>query len=173
MAARQEGKRSRRTFLTQRGWAFLAVAGLLVILAYALRRPELLFVGCFVAAVPLRSLVLIGLQRPNLDVRRTFTPLLLTTGRPTAVRLQVTNLAPRPFPVSTWTDAVGWLPKHPVAGQLGPLRSGRVRHREPLSATRLGYVLTPPRRSRFEVGPFTISMTDPFGLASGTQRAGH
>ena len=173
MAARQEGKRSRRTFLTQRGWAFLVVAGLLVFFAYALRRPELLFVGCFVAAVPLLSLVLIGMQRPKLDVRRTFAPPLLTSGRPTAVRLQVSNLAPRPFPVSGWTDAVGWLPKNPAAGQLGPLRSGLFRHREPLSATRVGYDLTPPRRGRFEVGPFTVTMTDPFGLACGTQRAGH
>lgn len=171
--ARPESKRFRRTFLTRRGWAFLAVAGLLVVLAYAMRRPELLFIGCFVAAVPLLSLVLIGLQRPKLDVRRTFTPLLLTSGRATAVRLQVSNLAPRPFPVSRWTDAVGWIPKNPAAGQLGPLRSGLFRHREPLSATRVGYDLTPPRRGRFEVGPFTVTMTDPFGLACGTQRAGH
>src|SRR5690554_1031713 len=134
MAARQEGKRSRRNFLTARGWAFLGVAALLVIFAYSLRRPELLFVGCFVAAVPLLSLVLIGLQRPKLDVRRTFTPLLLTSGRTTAVRLQVTNLAPRPFPAARWTDAVGWLPRSPASGQLGPLRSGLFRHREPLAA---------------------------------------
>lgn len=173
MAARLVGTRSRRTFLTARGWAFLVVAGLLVVVAYAWRRPELLFVGCFLAAVPVLSLVLIGVQRPKLDVRRTFTPLLLTSGRPTAVRLQVTNLAPRPFPVSRWTDAVGWLPKNPAGGELGPLRSGLFRHREPLSATRVGYDLTPPRRGRFEVGPFTVTMTDPFGLARGTQRAGH
>src|SRR5690554_508455 len=173
MGARRGGKRFRSTFLTPRGWAFLVVAGLLVILAYALRRPELLFVGCFAAAVPLMSLVLIGMRRPKLEVRRTFTPLLLTSGRPTAVRLQVSNLAPRPFPVSTWTDAVGWLSNDPATGQLGPLRSGLFRHREPLSATRVGYNLTPPRRGRFEVGPFTITMTDPFGLACGTQRAGH
>lgn len=173
MRSLRAGTRSRRTFLTSRGWAFLAVAGSLVVLAYALRRPELLFVGCFVAAVPLLSLLLIGMQRPKLDVRRSFAPLLLTSGRPTSVRLQVSNLAPRPFPVAGWTDAVGWLPKHPASGQLGPLRSGLFRHREPLSATRVGYDLTPPRRGRFEVGPFTVTMTDPFGLACGTQRAGH
>jgi uncharacterized protein (DUF58 family) len=166
-------KGSRRTFLTRRGWAFLVVAALLVIFAYALRRPELLFIGCFVAAIPLLSLALIGLQRPNLDIRRSFTPLQLTSGQPTAVRLQVSNLAPRPFPAAAWSDAVGWLPKGRPAGQLGPLRSGLFRHREPLSVTRVGYDLTPPRRGRFEVGPFTITMTDPFGLASGTQRAGH
>jgi uncharacterized protein (DUF58 family) len=136
-----------------------------------LRRPDLLFIGCFAAAVPLLSLFLIRLQRPNLEVRRTFTPLVLTVGHPAVVRLQVNNLAARPFPTSTWTDAVSWLPKRGATGRLGPLRSGLFRHREPLSSTRLSYEVTPPRRGQFEVGPFTITMTDPFGLASGTQTA--
>ncbi|MEX1079080.1 MAG: DUF58 domain-containing protein [Homoserinimonas sp.] len=173
MVATRTGKRSRRTRLTNRGWVFLVIAALLIVLAYALRRPELLFVGCFVAAVPLLSLFLIGLQRPTLDVRRTFTPLVLVAGRPATVRLQVTNLAPRPFPASSWTDAIGWLPKNSATGMLGPLRSGLFRHREPLSSTRLSYDLTPPRRGQFEIGPFTITMTDPFGLASGTQLANY
>lgn len=173
MAEARVGKQPRRTRLTTRGWAFLSVAALLILLAYVLRRPELLFIGCFVAAVPLLALFLIGLQRPKLDVRRTFTPLVLTAGHPVWVRLQVNNLAPRPFPAATWTDAVGWLPGHGAAGRLGPLRSGLFRHREPLSSARLTYELTPPRRGQFEVGPFTTTMTDPFGLANGTQLAGH
>jgi uncharacterized protein (DUF58 family) len=151
----------------------MGVAAVLVVLAYALRRPELLFIGCFVAAVPLLSLFLIRLQRPKLDVRRSFAPLVLTAGHPAMVRLQVQNLAPRPFPAATWTDAIGWLPKHPASGPLKPLRSGLFRHREPLSSTRLSYDLAPPRRGQFEIGPFTITMTDPFGLASGTQIANH
>jgi uncharacterized protein (DUF58 family) len=171
--AEARGKKARRTRLTTRGRVFLVVAALLIVLAYALRRPELLFIGSFVAAIPLLSFFLIRLQRPNIDVRRTFTPLVLTAGHPVWVRLQVSNLAPRPFPAATWTDAVGWLPGTGVAGQLGPLRSGLFRHREPLSSAALTYELTPPRRGQFEVGPFTITMTDPFGLANGTQRAGH
>lgn len=171
--AAQVGKRARNTRLTARGWAFLGVATVLVVLAYALRRPELLFIGCFAAAVPLLSLFLIRLQRPKLDVRRSFAPLVLTAGHPATVRLQVQNLAPRPFPAATWTDAIGWLPRHPASGQLKALRSGLFRHREPRSATRLSYDLAPPRRGQFEIGPFTITMTDPFGLASGTQIANH
>jgi uncharacterized protein (DUF58 family) len=165
--------RPSNTRLTARGWGFLAVSVVLIVLAYSLRRPELLFVGCFVAAVPLLSVFLIRLQRPNLEVRRSFTPLVLTAGHPAVVRLEVNNLAPRPFPACTWTDAVGWLPNGGATGQFGPLRSGLFRHREPLSSARLTYEVTPPRRGQFEIGPFTITMTDPFGLASGTQVAHH
>ncbi len=173
MAPARSRKRSRRNALTARGWAFLAVAAMLVVLAYALRRPELLFIGCFVAAVPLLALFLVGLQRPKLEVRRTFTPLVLTAAQQASVKLQVNNLAPRPFPAATWADAVSWLPHGHASGRLGPLRSGLFGHREPLSMTRLGYELTPPRRGRFEIGPFTITLTDPFGLAGGSQLAGH
>ena len=170
MAAR---KHSRNTRLTARGWGFLAVAALLIVSAYSLHRPELLFIGCFVAALPALSLFLIRLQRPNLEIRRTFAPLVLTAGHPAVVRLQVNNLAQRPFPASTWTDAVSWLPTRGATGPLGPLRSGLFRHREPLSSARLTYEVTPPRRGRFEIGPFTITMIDTFGLASGTQLAHH
>ena len=164
---------ARRTRLSSRGWAFLTTGAVLVVLAYSLRRPELLFIGCFVVAIPLLALALISVQRPKLDVRRSFTPLVVTVGRASTVRLQVNNLAPRAFPASTWTDAIGWLQKTGATGRLGPLRSGLFGHREPLSSARLSYELTPPRRGQFEIGPFTITMTDPFGLANGTQVAGH
>lgn len=159
-----------RTRLTARGWSFLAAAAVLIVLAYGLRRPELLFLGCFSAAVPLLSLVLIRLQQPKLRARRTLTPLVVTAGRSTTVRVDVQNMAPRPMAAASWSDAIGWLPSGAVAGQLPALQSGVLRRREPRSQARLTYRFVPPRRGVFEVGPFTVTRADPFGLARSTQQ---
>ena len=159
---------TRHTRLSRRGWLFLAAAGTLIVLAYAMRRPELLFIGCFVAAVPALSLVLIGLQRPRVEVRRTLTPLVVAAGRTTTVRLDIQNLAPRPLPACEWQDAIGWHHHGGATGKLPALRSGLFRHREPRSSCRLTYEVVPPRRGQYELGPFTITVADPFGLAKGT-----
>lgn len=162
---------ARRTRFTARGWVFLVAAALLVFFAYLLRRPELLFIGAFVAAVVLLAFALISFQRPKLDVRRTFSPLVITAGRVVTVSLAIHNLSAHPLAATNWRDECGWAPQNGVVGSLGALRSGVLRNREPRASARVSYDLVPPRRGIFEIGPFSITLTDPFGLAAGTQLA--
>lgn len=164
-----QGSDSGRTRLTARGWGFVATAVVLAVLAYSLHRAELLFLAGVAVALPLVALVLVRLQRPRMQARRTFTPLTLTAGRPTTVRVEVQNLAPRTIAASTWSDAIGWLARGTVTGVLPTLRRGTFRTREPRSRVRLTYQLVPPRRGVFELGPFTVTRTGPFGLARSAQ----
>ena len=174
MAQRRGAARSkvgRRTRFTARGWAFLAVAAVLVVCAYRLGRTELLFIGAFIAAILLLSFLLVGLQRLRLNVRRTFSPTAVTAGMANTVTLEISNLSQRAMPATSWSDRCGWSPNSSAEGRIEALRGRVQRYREPRSSARLSYQLRPPRRGVFEVGPFTVTIIDPFGLARGTQIA--
>lgn len=172
-SANRVNRVSRHARLTARGWAFLIGAAVLMVCAYSLGRPSLLLVAAFVAAVPLLSIVLVRFQRLRIDVRRSMSPLVVTAGRPTTVTLEISNLSPRPMAATLWRDECGWAPSLSASGRLGPLRGGSLRHREPRASARLRYELVPPRRGVYEIGPFSVTLVDPFGLARGTQVAYH
>lgn len=140
--------------------------------AYAGGRSELMYLGCLMLLLPALAIAFARFRRVNLQVTRTFLPPVVEVGQPTTVELTVTNAVPLPTPELTWRDYRPWssggtepgvLP--PLAARRGPLAGAR-------SSATLRYVLTPPRRGVFPIGPMTVEITDPFGLARSEVQVG-
>lgn len=78
-----------RTGLTRRGTAYLALGTVLVLAAWRLSEPNLVWPGIFLALLPLGSLLLVVAQ-PPLRVTRTVTPGELPVGATLRVTLSIT-----------------------------------------------------------------------------------
>jgi uncharacterized protein (DUF58 family) len=147
--------------LTQRGWGFVLAGATALLAAQILGRRDLLYVGVFLACLPVLSVLMLRLIKPRFTIERTFAPQTMETGSTTTVSLAVTsNGSPGP-PV--------------VMEEQVPSRFGRAPQftypsRNP---TRRGvslyeYRLRSFARGLFDIGPVAAEFTDPFGL--GTSR---
>lgn len=155
----------------------LLVTGLVAIPAsYWLGRRELLYLGCFLALLPLLALGFVRMRRMRLTVSRTFSPPVVSAGHPAMVNLEIGSLGhpaasgnSRANLGANWRDTWPW---HPYATAPAPIpwlvRSGPGRG----SSVRVRYPLQPPARGVFTVGPILIDFSDPFGLADGALVAG-
>ena len=157
-------KRSTRVArLTMRGRALVLFAVVTIVAAYLVHRRELLYLGSFLALLPLFALAFVRLRAIRLSVVRTFSPPAVGVGHPTAVSVEVTNLSPSSTFDANWRDSLPWEPYATAPTQL------LARHQ--LSrlgeGMRLRYELVPPRRGVFEIGPMLVDFSDPFGLADG------
>ena len=151
--------------LTGRGGALVAVgvALLAVSLWFDLRDIMLLaFVGI---AMPIIAALFVQLRTPRLAVTRKFAPPVVSAGSSTRVALVVQNRARRTFDGAHWRDRVPaplTAPAESVLPAVGPfegvLPSGD-------DTVRLEYRLRMPRRGVFSIGPLSIGIADPFGLA--------
>lgn len=144
--------------LTRHGW--LAVAGTLVLVAAGrlFGIIELLLVGVGLATLVASALVMVGTARLRLEVRRSVHPPRVHAGAPARVDLEVTNTGGRRTPLLTLRDPVGRSQTATVL--LAPLARGET--------VRAGYRLPTTRRGMVDVGPLTITVGDPFGLAQST-----
>ncbi|MCU1557167.1 MAG: hypothetical protein JWN09_1162 [Microbacteriaceae bacterium] len=152
--------------LTRRGWSLLVFGLVAVLASYWLGRRELLYLGCFVALLPLLALAFVRWRRVPLLVARSFSPSAVGAGHPTVVSVEVTNLAPASIVDANWRDSLPWEPYATAPLRLQPRESTRsavLRHR---------YEVVPPRRGIFEVGPMLVDFSDPFGLADGALAVG-
>lgn len=101
-----------------------------------------------------------------MGVNRRFTPVIAEVGRPVTVSVEVRNLASSRTGESTWRDEWPWAPFGTAAARLPSLE----RNRGALGASgtlTVEYVLEPPRRGVFDVGPLVVGVSDPFVLARG------
>jgi uncharacterized protein (DUF58 family) len=100
-------------------------------------------------------MVYVQLVTPRLKVRRTLTPARVHAGDAARVEVAATNVGHRRTPVLTLRD--------PVAGTRGArLHLVPLRHAE---RARAAYRLPTERRGVVEVGPLTVEVQDPFGVA--------
>jgi hypothetical protein len=150
---------------------FLAVGLLLGMLAYAGGRHELLYPAALSFLLPVLALTVVVTRRPRLAVSRSFAPALVEEGDLSTVTIEVTNLSPRRTPAVRWSDALPWWPGATDAGELASLAPHGPRFAAS-NRRRLQYLLAPPRRGVFAIGPFTIEHSDPFGLVIATVALG-
>jgi len=151
--------------LTRRGWWFLAAGVVAFVAAYAGGRLQLLYVACLLLALPLIALAVVALRRPRLAARREFAPRVVQAGSVTTVSVVASNTAPGRSLPAVWWDRLPWHPWSTPPGALRALEARGPRFARN-NATTVLYDLAPPRRGIVPVGPLTVEVGDPFGMAT-------
>ncbi len=147
--------------VSRTGWAALATGICLLIAGRATALIELTFVGAAALALVILAVLSVVLTRVRIDVAREVHPVKVHAGTTTRVELRVSNRSTRRTPVLRLRD--------PVAGtrgalvNLAPLPGG--------DTARAAYRLPTARRGLVPVGPLTVELSDPFGLARLTRQA--
>jgi uncharacterized protein (DUF58 family) len=172
-AARRRASRGRSRAARRRSFGFarrgriLLIVGLcFIVAAYPLARAELLYVGSLLAGMPLLALAFVRFRRQRMGVARRFSPAVAEAGSPVGVTVEVRNLGAARTGEASWREEWPWSPYGTPAARLRPLE----RNRGALgknSAVLVEYVLDPPRRGVFEIGPLVVDFGDPFQLARG------
>ena len=141
--------------LTRQGILLAIGAGVCVIAGRIFGVLELFLLGVTAAAVVVLALAVVWLRRIKLEVLREITPARVHAGSPSRVDLSITNNGPSRSPVLRAVD--------PVSGTrganllIGPL--------PPDASAQASYRLPTDRRGVLDIGPLTLELTDPFGLA--------
>lgn len=142
--------------LTVRGRALLGAGVTTVVCAVLLGQPQLTRAGVLIVALPLLAAWLLGRSRYRLSLVRTVTPQLVTAGAPARVSLSLTNAGRTPSGTLMLEDHVPYVlgsrPRFVLEG------IGHGWRRE------IGYQVRSDVRGRFEIGPMTVRVSDPFGL---------
>jgi uncharacterized protein (DUF58 family) len=142
--------------LTVRGRAFLAAGVTAIVCAIALDQPALTRVGVLVVALPLLTAWIVGRNRYRLALVRTVTPQLVAAGQAARVTLALSNEGRGPNGVLLLEDHVpyvlGTRPRFVLEG------IGQGWHES------VSYQVRSDIRGRFEIGPMSVRVSDPFGL---------
>ena len=142
--------------LTVRGRAFVAAGVTAIVCAIVLGQPSLSRVGVLVLALPLVTALFIGRSRYRLALVRTVNPQLVAAGQPASVSLSLANEGRTPSGVLLLEDhlpyVLGTRPRFVLEG---------IGHGWRRDVT---YQVRSDVRGRFEIGPMTVRVNDPFGL---------
>ncbi len=142
--------------LTVRGRAFLAAGVTAMVCAVVLGQDSLARVGVLVLALPLVTAAVVGRSRYRLALVRTVDPQLVRAGQPARVSLALTNEGRTPSGALLLEDrlpyVLGTRPRFVLEG----IGHGWKRQ--------VSYQVRSEVRGRFEIGPMSVRVTDPFGL---------
>jgi uncharacterized protein (DUF58 family) len=142
--------------LTVRGRAFLAAGVTAIVCAVVLDQSTLSRVGVLLLALPLLTVAVLARNRYRLTLVRTVTPQLVAAGQPARVALSLSNEGLAPNGVLLLEDQVpyvlGTRPRFVVDGIGAGWRHS------------VSYQVRSDVRGRFEIGPMTVRIGDPFGL---------
>ncbi len=142
--------------LTTRGRAFLAAGVTALLCAILLGQDNLVRVGVLVALLPLIAAALIGRSRYRLALVRTVSPQMVTAGQSATVTLRLTNEGRTPQGVLLLEEQVpyvlGTRPRFVLEG----VGQGWKRQ--------VSYQVRSDVRGRFEIGPMSVRVSDPFGM---------
>ncbi len=142
--------------LTLRGRAFLAGGVTAVVCALLLDQRPLSRVGVLLVALPLLSSLTLARTRYRLSLVREVAPTQVVAGQPARVSLTLTNEGRTPSGLLLLEEQVpsglGRRPRFVLDG----IGHGWSRHAD--------YEVRSDLRGRYEVGPMTVRVTDPFGL---------
>jgi uncharacterized protein (DUF58 family) len=171
---------SRGASLTLRGRAVFIAGVVGVVAAYVANINAILFASVLLVAVAVASLLSARHRRPSLSVHRSFGVARAHAGHRVPVGIEVTNRLPRAVGSAVWTDA--WA-RDSGAVRVAASDSGVTVPREfPLLRARSGdrqpsvavvWDLMPERRGDYRIGPFIVTVTDPFGLATASSTTAH
>lgn len=143
--------------LTPRGRAVLAAGVTASLSALAIGHRDLLRVGLLLMALSVLATLVLGRGRYQLSCARQVSPRQVAVGEPAQVALEVTNgsgsrcglvLAQEQVP-----HVLGSRPRFVLSGL------------EPGEQRTASYVVRCDVRGRYPIGPLTLRLTDPFGLA--------
>ena len=143
----------------------LAVGVVVMVLTQVLRRQELAYLGVFLLAVPALSLLWVALRRPSLTVRRRFSPESGSVGQAVTATVFVQNWGTLPTPETVWVDGAT-APLEPSSpALLGHLPGFASSVLDAPVPSLLRYQVDTSRRGAHQVGPFALTVADPFGCA--------
>ncbi|GAA1769287.1 DUF58 domain-containing protein [Nocardioides hankookensis] len=142
--------------LTVRGRAFLTAGITAIVCSIILDQSTLARVGVLLLALTLITVALLARNRYRLTLVRTVTPQLVAAGQPARVTLTLANDGLAPNGVLLLEDQVpyvlGTRPRFVLEGI-----SQGWRHS-------VSYQVRSDVRGRFEIGPMSVRVSDPFGL---------
>ena len=147
--------------LTTRGRSFLAAGAAAALSAVILGEKDLLRVAALLAILPLLAAAYVGRSRYKLACTRSLEPHRVPVGASSRVVLRLQNMSRLPTGTLLLEDrlpyALGSRPRV-VLERLGAHQASSV-----------AYTVRADVRGRYEVGPLTLRMTDPFGLCELTR----
>jgi uncharacterized protein (DUF58 family) len=142
--------------LTLRGRAFLAAGATAICCAVLLGQTTLTRIGVLVLTLPLVSAFVIGRRRYALSATRSVHPRLVAAGQPARIDLDLANDGRSSAGAILVEDqvpyALGTRPRFVLQGIARQWQR------------RVSYQVRSDVRGRFEIGPLTIRIADPFGL---------
>ncbi len=142
--------------LTTRGRSFLAAAAAAGVSALILGEKDLLRIAALLALLPLLAAFAVARTRYRLACSRTLHPDRVQVGNPAQVVLRLENLSRIPTGLMLLEDrvpyALGSRPRF-VLNRLVARQHGEVT-----------YTVRADVRGRYELGPLSVRLTDPFGL---------
>lgn len=143
--------------LTLRGWSVALTGVALLVAARIFGSGPVEQLGFAILVLPLIALAVVRLGKHDVDVTRRTSPERVRAGTKVTVTLEIRNRGRGPAPLLLVEDRV----PSDVAGRARFALHGV----EPKGRRSASYELRPPRRGHYQVGPLTLTSTDPFGLA--------
>jgi uncharacterized protein (DUF58 family) len=142
--------------LTTRGRAFLAAGITISLCAFIAGFDALLRVGVLAIALPLLTSLLVSRARYRLMASRYVTPTRVSAGQPSTVTLALANDGAMPMGLLLLEDQVPYV--------LGTRARFILDHAGPRWHEEVSYAVRSEVRGRYDIGPLTIRVSDPFGL---------
>jgi uncharacterized protein (DUF58 family) len=142
--------------MTTRGRAFLSAGGTALVCSLFLGYDELVRVGALLVLLPLATAFFLGRSRYRLGLVRSMSPAQVTAGQQASVQLDLSNDGRMPTGLLLLEEQVpyplGTRPRF-VVDQMGPTWKRSVT-----------YHVRSDVRGRFQLGPMSVRLSDPFGL---------
>jgi uncharacterized protein (DUF58 family) len=143
--------------LTRQGWSVVLLALGLIAAGRILSVFELSALGVAAGILVLGSAVWVASRRMNVRVNRQLQPSKVQVGATSSVTASVTNTGHRKSPVMYLLDQVG-TEQSAVRCEIMPIPTG--------DNVRIVYRIPTSQRGIIAIGPMTLSVRDPFGIAA-------
>ncbi|MDQ1619183.1 MAG: hypothetical protein QOE19_1752 [Actinomycetota bacterium] len=148
--------------LTTRGRSFLAAGVAVFVAAIVLVEQDLMRIAVLLMALPLVSAWVVARTRYRLSSSRRLSAARTPAGQESAVTLRLDNISRLPSGLLLVEDRVPY-----VLGSRPRFVLDRI---EPRGRREVTYVVRSDVRGRYQLGPLTLRLTDPFGMCE-LQRA--
>lgn len=148
---------------TARGLVVGISGVVLLVIAYVFGRRELLFIGWLAVLLFGAAMAFVRLRRVRMSVSRSLASHAPVAGHLATATVELANLSRYAGAEGRWMEALPWAPFATPWVPLQSLPAAGSRWYE--SAATLRYELVPPRRGLFDIGPFVVELSDPFGMA--------
>ena len=147
--------------LTTRGRSLLAAGSALVCCGLGFGSRDFLRAGIFLISLPLAGVCVVTRTRYRLSCTRRLEPAQVPSGRSTTVHLHLSHESRLPSGVLLMEDALPY-----VLGGRPRFVLDRI---EPFGVRDVSYPVRADVRGRYDIGPLSVRLADPFGLVTLTR----